>query len=120
TRSDGALPGQSGDIAEVAGHHRQHARGQEGHQARRGGDGHGQQQRSGQCGGLEGLSYLGDVHSASTRSIIERSVEGSIAPETRAATLPARSISRVVGTAFGATCPRRAYMISASRSGREG
>src|SRR5699024_12743123 len=99
---------EAGDIAEVAGDHRQHAGTEAGYEASGSGHRDRQHQRSGQRGGLEGLSDLGD-HSASTRSIIARSVEGSRAPEIRAATRPSRSSTKVEGTALGATCPRRAY-----------
>src|SRR5699024_2649811 len=116
----GALAGETGDVAEIAGHHRQHARGQEGDQSRGGGHGDREQQGAGQSGGLEGLPEVGEIHSSRTRSIMERSVLGSMAPEMRAATRPSRSSTRVDGTALGATWPRSAYMISASGSGREG
>ena len=119
-RRGGALPGQARDVAEIAGHDGQHARREEGDDPGRGGDGDRQQQRSGQRGRLEGVPDLGEAHSATTASIIARSTDGSAAPEMRAATRPSRSSTSVEGTAFGETCPRRAYMISAPVSGREG
>src|SRR5699024_1167472 len=119
-RAGGALAGEPGDVAEIARHHRQHAGREEGHQAGGRRDGESRQQGAGERRGLEGGADVVGDHSATTVSIIVRSTEGSAAPETRAATRPSRSMTRVEGTALGATCPRREYMIVASGSGMEG
>src|SRR5699024_7336985 len=111
-RAGGALAGEPGDVAEVAGHHGQHARGDEGDQSGCRRDGERREQGAGQCRGLEGGSDVVGDHSATTLSIIARSTEGSAAPEIRAATRPSWSMTRVEGTALGATCPRSEYMIS--------
>ncbi len=103
-------PAQSRDIADVAGHEREHTRRDEGDESgKRCGTGR-EQQRTGE-------HRLGEVrpdptHSASTSSMSPLRVDSSTAPTTRAAARPCASRMTVDGVACGGRTPERRATMS--------
>ena len=99
-------PGDTAHVSEVAGHEREHARGEERHESRR------ERERDGQPQAAVS-DHVAHHDSASTSSRMSASVveEGSN-PEMRAATRPSASSTSVVGTADGGTSPANALSTS--------